>query len=91
MRSAALHLPGWYRLARRDAELYSIQVTSAGAWGHIRAYNGCGRMIFHLPSTVTGSFWLSAGCEGGIVVWLDSATTAPTVNVNFREPDLELV
>lgn len=91
MRAIQLHEVGKFRVSRRDAELYSIQITSAGAWGRIRVYNGCGRLIFNLPSTFPGSFWLSAGMEEGIIVCLDSKTAAPTVSVNFREPTLELI
>lgn len=91
MRAVQLAEVGKFRISRRDAELYSVQITSAGAWGRIRVYNGLGREIFHLQSTFPGSFWLGAGLEDGIIVELDSASAAPTVTVNFREADLVLV
>ena len=87
MRAVQLWDIGKFRISRRDAELYSVQITSAGAWGHIRVFNGLGRLLFFMPSTFPGSFWLSAGAEGGIIVYLESQTTAPTVTVNFRERD----
>lgn len=91
MRAVQLSEVGKFRISRRDAELYSVQITSAGAWGRVRVYTGAGRQVFRLNSTFPGSFWLSGGCEAGIIVDLDSATAAPTVTVNFRERDLEMV
>jgi len=88
MRACQLWAIGKFRVSRRDAELYSVQVTSMGAWGRIRVWNGHGRLLFFMPSTVTGSFWLSAGAEDGIIVGLESLTTAPTVTINFRERDI---
>lgn len=91
MRSCLLWEAGYFRISRRVAELYSVQITSAGAWGHLSIYTGKGRRIFRQLSTFTGSFWLSGGCEDGIVVYLEAVTTAPTVMVNFREQDGKLV
>lgn len=90
MRSIQLWKKGWWRISRRDAELYSVQITSAGAWARLRIYDGTGRKLFHQFSTFTGSFWLGAGAQGGIVVQLDAMTTAPTVALNFREKDTRL-
>ena len=90
MRAVQLWDNGKFRISRVDAELYSVQITSAGAWGRLRVWNGLGRKLFHQPSTFTGSFWLSAGAEGGIIVELESMTNAPTVTVNFRELPMRL-
>ena len=87
MRAIQLDQVGKFRISRRDAELYSIQIVSAGAWANLRVYNGRGRMLFFMPSTFTGSFWLSAGAEDGIIVAQGSQTLAPTITVNFRERD----
>ena len=91
MRAVQLWQPGRFRISRRDAELYSVQITSAGAWAHLTLYAGSGRKIFRQLSTFTGSFWLGAGCEDGIIVYLEAQTTAPTVTVNFRERDRQVV
>lgn len=91
MRAAMLDSVGKWRISRRDAELYSVQIVSAGAWARIRVYNGKGRILFPMLSTFPGSFWLSAGAEDGIIVDLESMTMAPIVTVNFREQDLEVV
>jgi hypothetical protein len=91
MRVAELHEVGLFRISRRDAELYSVQITSAGAWGRIRVWNGTGRILWRMPSTFAGSFWLGAGADEGLVVSLESMTQAPMLTVNFRELDLELV
>lgn len=91
MRAVMLWRPGKFRISRRDSELYSVQIASAGAWAHLTIYTGEGRKVFKQMSTFTGSFWLSAGCEGGIIAFLEAATTAPTVTLNFRERDRQLV
>lgn len=85
MQSAYLDTVGRWRIARKNAELYSVQITSAGAWAQLIVANGRGRTLFHMPSTFTGSFWLGAGADDGIVVTLVSQTMAPIVTVNFRE------
>ncbi len=90
MRSVVVSKPGKYRLARRDCELYSVQIVSAGAWGRAKVMNGKGRPLWEQPSTFTGSFWLSAGAEDGIIVHLYS-TESPNLTINWREPDLEMV
>jgi len=91
MRAVQLCQNGKFRISRRDAELYSVQIISSGAWAHLDVYNGKGRKIFPMCSAFTGSFWLSAGAEGGLIVCLLSRTTAPLVMVNFREKDLKVV
>jgi hypothetical protein len=91
MRCAVLDEIGAFRISRRDCELYSVQIVSAGAWGRVSVTDGRGRRIFRQPSTFTGSFWLSAGALSGLIVHLESAMTAPTLSVNFRERDREVV
>jgi len=84
MRSLKIGRPGIWRLARRDCELYSVQILSAGAFGAVRVLNGQDRVLFHQPSTFTGSFWLGAGAEGGLVVELYSIDMAPNLTINWR-------
>ncbi len=91
MRAVQLWHTGYFRLARRDAELYSVQITCSGAWAHFKLFNGRGRVLFNMPSAFTGSFWLGAGAEDGLIAHLYSASQAPTLTVNFRERDLQLV
>lgn len=90
MRCAVLDRPGIYRLARRDCELYSIQIVGAGDWGRARALTGRGRPVFSMPSTFTGSFWLSGGLEDGLIMEL-FALNYMTFEVNWRETDRRLV
>jgi hypothetical protein len=85
MRAVQLDQVGKFRVSRKNAELYSVQITSAGAWGRINVFDGEGRKVFCLPSAFPGSFWLGGGCFGGIIVYLDSMDMAPIVTVNFRE------
>lgn len=91
MRAVQLDALGKFRPSRRDAELYSVQITCAGAWGRVRVFDGKGRKLFNMDSAFPGSFWLSAGAESGIIVSLESDTMAPTVTVNFREQDAKLI
>lgn len=86
MRTAVLTKPGLYRLARRDAELYSVQITNAGDWGKAWMKTGTGRPVWHQVSTFTGSFWLQAGCEDGIIAELLALHTM-CISVNWRERD----
>lgn len=79
---------GRFRIARKDAELYSVMIAGAGSWGRIRVEDGVGRALFEQPSTFTGSFVLAAGAESGIVVELAGARGAPNLQINWRElPD----
>lgn len=93
MRSTWLTRAGVYRLARRDAELYSVLISSSGAWGRFSVSNGLGRPLFFMPSPFTGSFWLSAHAEGGIVVELAAMnpSDAADVTIAWRERDQKLI
>ena len=89
-RSIQVWEPGKFRLARRDAELYSVQIVSSGSWGRARVLDGRGRTIWYQPSTFTGSFALGAGCQEGIIVEL-MGESGLSFTINFREPDDRLV
>ena len=92
MRSIKISEPGKWRISRRDAELYSVQIVSSGAWGRARVLTGGGRALWFQPSTFTGSFTLLAGNDGdGLIVELASIDAAANLTVNFREPDKRLV
>lgn len=90
MRCALLDRPGKFRLARRDCELYSVQIINAGDWGRLWAKTGRDRSVFHQPSTFTGSFVLGGGCEDGLIMELHSIDTF-CVEINWREPDRSLI
>ena len=83
--------PGRFRLARRDCELYSVQIISAGAWGRVRVIDGEGTELWMQPSTFTGSFWCSAAARGGLIVEMASRDRGPNVTINWREPDQAMV
>lgn len=91
MRAAIVDRVGVFRLARRSCELYSVQIASAGAWARMRVLNGRGRVLWYQPSAFTGSFWLGAGAEDGLVVEIGAMDRAPQLIVNFREPDAAFV
>ncbi len=93
MRAARVDSEGVYRLARRDCELYSIMIVSAGAWGRLRVTDGNGRSLFLQPSTFSGSFWLSAGAEDGLLVHVGvrSDGDAGSFTINWREEDMDMV
>lgn len=91
-RTVQLGKSGWFRPSRRDAEFYSILITSAGTFGKLWVYDGTGRLLFPMHSTFTGSFVHMAYAEGGIIVRLLAENGAPPViSLNFREQDEELV
>lgn len=92
IRTVTLARNGIFRLARRDAELYSVMVAAAGAWGRAKVMNGRGEPKWMQPSTFTGSFVLNGGCEEGLLVELyGSGNTAPNLTVQWREPDARVV
>jgi len=90
MRMAFVEGPGAFRLARRDCELYSVQIVMPGDWGKAWFKTGRGRPIFHMPSTFTGSFVLGGGCEDGLILEL-YALKFIAFEVNWREPDRRLI
>lgn len=90
MRTATITKPGRFRLCRRDCELYSVQIANSGDWGKLLISDGTGRDIFPMPSTFTGSFWLSAGCKDGLIV--DAyVISGISISINWRERDRNLV
>ncbi|HVC18010.1 MAG TPA: hypothetical protein VNE18_12000 [Rhodanobacter sp.] len=93
MRSVQVMRAGLVRIARRDAEVYSVQIISAGSWTRARVMNGNGRTLWEQPSTFTGSFWLGAAAEGGVIVEIPSSRDQEAANltINWREPDQEIV
>jgi hypothetical protein len=91
MRAQIVDRVGLFRLARRSCELYSVQIASAGAWARMKVMNGSGRVLWFQPSSFTGSFWLGAGAEDGLLVEIGSADRAPQLAINYREPDSQFV
>lgn len=102
MRSMRLTMSGLWRLARRDAELYSVQIVSAGSWARARVLNAAHdpiwpspdmeEMLWYQPSTFTGSFWLGGAARGGLLVEISSNLPYEACNltINWRErtPDM---
>ncbi len=86
MRSRAITEKGMFRLARRDCELYSVQIIR-NAWGRCRVTNGKMRSLWCQPSLFAGSFWLSAYAEDGLIVENDS--DFGEFLINWREPDVK--
>lgn len=92
MRSIRIGTPGIFRLARRDCELYSVMITSSGAWGRARLFDAEGNNIWFQPSTFTGSFVLNAGAFGGLLAELYSQDPfAAWLTINWRERDRNVV
>ena len=93
MRSVRLTRAGLWRVARRDAELYSVQIVSAGSWARARVIDGAEKILWYQPSTFTGSFWLGAYAEGGILVEISSALPHEACNltIDWRERTQDLV
>lgn len=90
-RSANLINLGATRIARRSAELYSVMVTHGGAFCRLIISNGKHVPLFDMFSAFVGSFVIGAGCEDGIILDVDGKDQPPIIQVNWREPDLQLV
>lgn len=93
MRCARVSRPGLFRLARRDCELYSVQIVGGGTFTRVKMVAGSGREIWEMPSSFTGSFWLSAGCEEGLMceVHARDEVSCPNLTINWRETDRRTV
>lgn len=82
---------GRVRLARRDCELYSVQIVSAGAWIRAQLLTAGGRPLWFQPSTFTGSFVLMAGAEGGLIIEMGGRDRGAMITINWREPDTRIM
>lgn len=93
MRCARVARPGRFRLARRACELYSVQIVGGGTFTRVRASTGSGRHVWEMPSSFTGSFWLSGGLEDGLIVEIHATdeVSCPNLTVNWREQDRRVV
>ncbi len=89
MRSHLITSPGKFRLARRECELYSIEIMIPGSWPRFIVRETNGRMAWYEPSAFTGSFTHGGGMED-MVVEIHSSST-PLAVINWREADREMV
>lgn len=90
MRAYQLFDAGVFRLARRDASLYSVMIAAAGSFGRIMIRDGAGRPLWAQPSSFTGSFVLDAYAEKGLIVEAHMES-APLLTISWREPDTRIV
>lgn len=95
-RSHVIDTPGVYHLARRDCELYCVNVIRSGMSSRIRVYDGLFRPLFSLPAGsapgfCSDSFPIGGFCEKGMYVTSHSRSTFPLFGVTWREKDLQLV
>ena len=93
MRCARVARPGLFRLARRDCELYSVQIVGGGTFTRVKMLSGSFRDLWEQPSSFTGSFGLSAASENGLfceIHALDEASS-PNLTINWRERDRKTV
>lgn len=91
MRSTCIDRIGFTRVARRTAEIYSVMIGHSGSFCRMILRNGFGTPLFDMFSTFTGSFVLAAGSENGIIVDIEGKQQPPSVQLNWREPDLQMV
>lgn len=91
MRSVTVSDIGIKRIARRTAELYSVMITHAGSFCRLILRHGDGTPFFDQFSTFTGSFLLGACAKEGVLVDIDGNQMAPLIQVNWREPDMQLI
>lgn len=90
MRSISLRRNGLTRICRRDAELYSLQITCGGSAGRLKVTDESGAILFYMPSAFTGSFVIAGSAVGGITVDMQGSPPS-TVTPNWRERDTEIV
>jgi hypothetical protein len=90
MRGINLRRNGLTRVCRRDCELYSVEITCQGSCGYLKLTDGNGVAKFYQPSAFTGSFVLAGHCSDGLIVDM-CAETPPTIMINWREQDLQVV
>jgi hypothetical protein len=90
MRAIAFKRAGRTRLARRDAEFYSIEITCQGSASYLKVTDGRNAPLFFQPSAFTGSFVLACHAPGGLIVDMDGGTPA-TVTINWREETADVV
>lgn len=94
MRSCTVDRLGITRVCRRAAELYSVQIYSAGPWVRARVLTFTGRQLWFQPSTFTGSFLLMAGTcddEGGLMLEMSGYDRGAVIGLNWREADARIV
>jgi hypothetical protein len=94
MRSAIIDKLGETRFCRRAAELYSVQIVSAGAWVRARVLTVAGRPLWFQPSCFTGSFVLMAGItedDGGLILEMGGKDRGAIITCNWREQDSRIV
>lgn len=91
MRSAVISSRGVFRLARRDAELYSVMIMREQ--GSARVYDAEGNTLWYQPSVFTGSFVIMGHAVGGLYVHIHSLDerSTPTLSFNWREQDQEMI
>jgi hypothetical protein len=88
MRSKQVQGRGFFRLARRDCEFYSIMIL-CNAWGRARVMDGNGRALWYQPSLFAGSFVLCAGAMGGLII--ESTGENANFALNWRESNQEII
>lgn len=68
-------------------------VAGPGIWGRLSIRDQEGKPLFIMPSTFTGSFWVSAGARAGIIVELHNNCPTPnfSLTLNWRERDQRMV
>ncbi len=83
---------GLFRLSRRDAACYSIEIHSGGGWGRLMLIDGRHSLLFYQPSPFTGSFTLNEGCAfDALYLWSEAQDSPVQVSVQWREPDAAMV
>lgn len=90
MRAVSFRRSGRTRLARRDAELYSVEILCQGSASYLRVTDARGVLLFFQPSAFTGSFVIAGHSPGGLIVDMEGGTPA-TITVNWREQSMDVI
>ena len=89
LRSARIRRKGLYRLSRRECVLVGTLVLAPESGVSVVIADGDGKEFFDMPNMFTGSFYLGAGCDHGLLVSVHSAHDSDSINLTltYREID----
>ncbi len=91
MRGLHLNSFGYWRVARRSAELEYVHITHSGMGARLIIRDGRQVPILDQFTTFPGSFYHGAGLMDGITVELNGTQMPPLVELSWREKDSAVV
>ncbi len=89
LRSARIRKRGEYRLSRRECVLVGILILAPESGVSVQIADGDDRIFVDFTNVFTGSFYLGAGCNHGLIVKAHSQMDSDSINITltWRETD----